>query len=160
MSTARILQIESTSSDATERLGEHLGSALRGGEVIELISDLGGGKTTFVRGLVRGCGSQDRVASPTFTISKVYRAGLKEIHHFDFYRLNEAGLAAHELHEVIGEPDVITVIEWGEVVAHVLPESRLTLRLARTGESTRKIELRFTDDLSYVVEALEEEVNP
>jgi len=46
---------------------------LRGGEVIELAGDIGGGKTTFVRGLARGAGSSDVVSSPTFTISKVYK---------------------------------------------------------------------------------------
>ena len=63
--------ITSTSIEDTERIAALLGSNLRGGELIELASDLGGGKTTFTRGLVRGGGSDDSVASPTFTISRV-----------------------------------------------------------------------------------------
>src|SRR5690606_22283628 len=59
------LLVETNSSNETERLAEQLGKKLRGGEVIELISDLGGGKTTFTRGLAKGVGSSDRVASPT-----------------------------------------------------------------------------------------------
>src|SRR5690606_33786002 len=68
MSTGTTWRTSSTSSEATERLGERLGKALKGGEVIELASDLGGGKTTLVRGLARGAKSSDKVASPTFTI--------------------------------------------------------------------------------------------
>ena len=64
--------IVSTDSKSTEKLGALLGKQLKGGEVIELVSDLGGGKTTFVRGLAAGSGSKDQVASPTFTLSKVY----------------------------------------------------------------------------------------
>ena len=109
MSTEGTWLTNSTSSDsaeATELLGERLGKSLRGGEVIELVSDLGGGKTTFVRGLARGAGSHDKVASPTFTISKTYVTDGYEIHHFDFYRLNDAGIVADELAEVVGDPHV------------------------------------------------------
>ncbi len=59
----------------TEAVGEKIGANLRGGETIELVSDVGGGKTTFVHGLARGFGSTDIVASPTFTISRQYGAG-------------------------------------------------------------------------------------
>lgn len=157
MSTGQTLQIESTSSEVTEQLGERLGNALRGGEIIELVSDLGGGKTTFVRGLARGAGSKDRVASPTFTISRVYAAPSLEIHHFDFYRLNDAGLAAHELHDIISESDIVTIVEWGEVVAHVLPEERLTIKLIRSGEENRTIIISYPKQCAYLVDALQEE---
>jgi len=98
-----IWQTNSTGSEDTERLGELLGRRLRGGEVLELRSDLGGGKTTFVRGLVRGAGCHDRVSSPTFTLSRVYKSKDFEIHHFDFYRLQDPGLVANELAEVVGD---------------------------------------------------------
>src|SRR5689334_25117700 len=115
-------QITTGDPAATEQLGEAIGERLKGGEVIELVSDLGGGKTTFVRGLARGFGSSDRVASPTFTISKVYKSGSKELHHFDFYRLQESGLIAHELEEIIHDPMCTVVVEWAAVVKNVLPE--------------------------------------
>lgn len=147
-------QTVSTSSAHTEQLGERLGKSLRGGEVIELISDLGGGKTTFVRGLARGAGSQDKVASPTFTISKVYQADEFEIHHFDFYRLPEPGVVADELSEVMGEASVVVVIEWAGVVQHVLPEKRLTIKFSQTPEGARKLMLTCHEDLAYVLEAI------
>src|SRR6185436_20817876 len=94
--------VVTTSAVETESLGEKVGRNLKGGEVIVLSSDLGGGKTTFVRGLARGADSADHVSSPTFTLSKVYQLQndtkastdsntktLREIQHFDFYRLDE-----------------------------------------------------------------------
>lgn len=127
------------SATETEALGTTVGKRLRGGEVIELTSDLGGGKTTFVRGLASAAGSKDRVASPTFTISKVYEAPQFEIRHFDFYRLPEAGLIRHELEDVLGDPKVVTVIEWSNVVADVLPKDTIRIDITTRGEDERDI---------------------
>lgn len=143
--------IESNSAVATERLGEQIGRLLTGGEVIELVSDLGGGKTTFVRGLARGFGSPDKVASPTYTISKVYKHGSRELHHFDFYRLQEAGLISHELTEIIEDPACTVVFEWGEVIQNVLPAERLTVTITKTGEESRNFQFQFPDKLAYLV---------
>ena len=70
---------------ATTAYGLFLGANLRGGEVVELISDLGGGKTTLTQAIVAGAGSKDVVSSPTFTIGKQYTAGKLRIYHFDFF---------------------------------------------------------------------------
>ncbi len=148
-------QILSTSSEQTEQLGERLGAALRGGEVIELVSDLGGGKTTLTRGLAKGAQSADKVASPTFTVSKVYDSPKFQIHHFDFYRLSEAGVVADELAEIAGEPDMVVVVEWADVAHHVLPERRLTIRLTQTPEGNRQIDVSAHESLSYLIEALQ-----
>ena len=148
-------QTNSTSSEHTEQLAEKLGKALRGGEVIELISDLGGGKTTFVRGMMRGLGSPDKVASPTFTISKLYRAGDLDVHHFDFYRLHEAGIIADELAEVVEDPRAIVVVEWADVVQHVLPVKRLTIAIEQTPTGDRRLSFRCPETLRYLMEAIE-----
>jgi len=140
--------------DETERLAESLGVRLRGGECIELVSDLGGGKTTFTRGLARGAGSADAVASPTFTISRVYKCKTFDIHHFDFYRLQEAGLASHELHDLLDDKSVVIVVEWGAVVEHVLPEDRLTITITQAGETSRKLTLKYPETLGYLAEGL------
>jgi tRNA threonylcarbamoyladenosine biosynthesis protein TsaE len=144
-----------TSAEQTERLAERLGAVLQGGEVIELVSDLGGGKTTFSRGLVRALGSTDTVASPTFTISKVYDAGQLQVHHFDFYRLHEAGIIADELAEVAGDPQTITLVEWADVVKHVLPGDRLTITIAQTPEGYRKLSFSAPASLNYLLEAVQ-----
>lgn len=147
-------QTVSTSSEQTEQLGERLGKALKGGEVIELVSDLGGGKTTFVRGLARGAGSEDKVASPTFTISKVYDCPNFQIHHFDFYRLPEPGVVADELAEAVGDPGVVVVVEWADVVQHVLPKKRLTIRLIQTPQGDRELTFTCHSDFAYLLEAV------
>lgn len=129
---------------------------LKGGEVIELVSDLGGGKTTFTRGLVRGLGSEDKVASPTFTISKVYDAGSKQVHHFDFYRLQEPGIIADELAEVVGDPSMITVVEWADVVKHVLPDDHLTVLITQNPDGSRTLKFSATKALDYLIEGVKE----
>jgi tRNA threonylcarbamoyladenosine biosynthesis protein TsaE len=147
-----------TSSDSvvqTERLAERLAHNLRGGEVIELVSDLGGGKTTFARGLARGAGSQDRVRSPTFTLSSEYNASHFTIVHFDFYRLGEGGIVADELAEVVGDPLYVVVVEWGDIVQDVLPEQRLTVRLSQTGDEARKIVFDCPPSIEYLLEGVQ-----
>ena len=154
MSTGKMWQTSSTSSGATEKLGELLGYNLRGGEVIELISDLGGGKTTFVRGLARGFGSKDKTASPSFTIGKVYKAGSKEMHHFDFYRLSEAGVVEDELAEILGDQHIVTVVEWANIIRGVLPKDRLSISFRTIGEDTRQITFKLPSSLDYLMKGL------
>ena len=154
MSTVMTWQTNSTSSGETEQVAESLGRRLRGGEVIELVSDLGGGKTTFTRGLVRGAGSTERVGSPTFTLSREYKAPQFTIAHFDFYRLGEAGIVGDELDEIIHEPGYVTVVEWGDIVHDVLPKQRLTVRLEQTGEEARHITISYPEQFAYIVEDL------
>jgi tRNA threonylcarbamoyladenosine biosynthesis protein TsaE len=155
MSIEQTWQIKSTSSEFTERLAEKIGENLKGGEVIELVSDLGGGKTTFTRGLVRGLGSEDKVASPTFTISKMYDAGELEVHHFDFYRLPDAGIMADELAEIVGDPKAIVVVEWADAVQHVLPDKRLRIVITQTPEGDRELMFTYPDSLQYLIEDLQ-----
>jgi tRNA threonylcarbamoyladenosine biosynthesis protein TsaE len=148
-------QIESTSLEATEQFAQSLGSNLRGGEVIVLVSDLGGGKTAFVRGLARGMGSQDHVASPTFTITREYRAPKLTLHHFDFYRLQEAGVVAAELEEFLDDPEAVVAIEWGAIVADVLPQNSVVVHIERTSDTTRHLTLKYPESLQYLLQGLE-----
>ncbi len=127
MNTDMIFQIYTSDSADTERIGETLGELLKGGEVINLRADLGGGKTTFVKGLARGAGSKDRVASPTFTLSKIYFGNNLEIHHYDFYRLTDAGVLFDQVEESISSPHVVTVIEWSEVVKAAMPTGAVNI---------------------------------
>lgn len=108
--------------------------------MIELVSDLGGGKTTFTRGLARGIGSEDQVSSPTFTLSNQYRGSELTMHHFDFYRLLEPGIMRDEIAEVIDDKQNVTIVEWADIIADVLPAERLTIRITATGEQSRHYE--------------------
>ena len=145
-------QIEHTkSAEETMRLADSIGARLRGGETLELVSDLGGGKTTFVRGLANGIGSKDQVRSPSFTLGNEYRTGKLTLHHLDFYRLREAGIMRNELAEIVGDPLAVVVIEWGDVVNDVLPANRVTINIKTSGPSSRELIISYPDELEYLI---------
>ena len=147
-----VKEVITRSPEETEGVGAALGVALRGGETIELVSDLGGGKTTFVRGLVRGMGSEDRVTSPTFTVARQYVAGPLTLHHFDFYRLPEAGILADELEEILASPQHVTVVEWGDIVRDILPAGTVTIAITPLGEMERRITITYDENHAYLLE--------
>ena len=159
-----IWQTTSISSDDTEKLGGLLGSRLGGGEVIELRSDLGGGKTTFVHGLVRGAGSQDRVSSPTFTLNRIYETKKFEIHHFDFYRLTDPGILADQLAEAVHDGGVV-VVEWGDIVKDVLPDDRISIEFKPVAQDSeeRQINVNYGLKSAKVIKSVQnhwEETKP
>lgn len=123
-----------------KQLAARLGQLLSGGEVIELIGDVGSGKTTFTKGLAAGMGVDEDVQSPSFTISRVYDLpnGLR-LAHYDFYRLNDAGIMADELNETLHDEQSVTVIEWAGLVGTVLPDDRLTIRFISPTDDTREL---------------------
>ena len=129
-----------------------MGQNLRGGEVIELVSDIGGGKTTFVRGLAEGMGSADRVSSPSFTLTNQYRSEKLTMQHFDFYRLAEPGIMRQELAEYIEDAATVTVVEWADIVADVLPVDRVSITIAAESDTGRKYRVTYSNSTKYVVE--------
>jgi tRNA threonylcarbamoyladenosine biosynthesis protein TsaE len=137
--------IEVENEAATKALGETLGATFRGGEVLQLIGDVGAGKTTFVKGLAKGLGVIDEVQSPSYTISREY-TGRDELLlvHYDFYRLTDAGIMANEVAEMVRDPTIVTVIEWADIVEGVLPEGHFTLSFTAPSETTRTIEMTDT----------------
>ena len=155
MNTVSTLQINSTSSENTEQIGKKIGANLKGGEVIVLASDLGGGKTTLTRGIVTGTGSNDAVASPTFTVSRVYNAPSFTVHHFDFYRLQDPGIIAHELQEVMQDTKTVVIVEWADIVENVLPADYMKITIEQTGDDTRLLQVTVPDLATYVLKDVE-----
>jgi len=145
--------IEVTNEQEMKSFGERVAAQLRGGEVIELVGDVGAGKTTFTKGLATGLGVSEDVQSPTFTISRLYpaRDGLT-LAHYDFYRLQTAGIMGDELKETILNPQTITVIEWGEIVEGALPDDRLTLTMVTPSETVRRIIVEAHGPRSKIIE--------
>lgn len=146
----------STSPEQTIAIGRLIGSGLSGGEVIELRSDLGGGKTTLTRGIVTGLGSTDPVASPSFTICNTYSCehGL-QLSHFDFYRLSEPGIVANELGEVLEDPANITVIEWPDIVEGALPSEHISIKITSSESGEREIEVSAPGSYQQLQTALQ-----
>lgn len=128
--------------DETISFGEKLGKSLQGREVIELVGDVGAGKTTLVKGIAAGMGINAAVQSPTFTISRQYEArdGLRLVH-YDFYRLSDAGIMRDELGEAIEDNSGVVVLEWAGLVDGVLPEDRLTIDIKTVTEVSREMTL-------------------
>lgn len=134
--------IEVKSEQEMKQFGAKLGAVLGGGEIIELVGDVGAGKTTFTKGVATGLGVHETVQSPSFTISRVYDApGDLHLVHYDFYRLQDAGIMADELHETLRDPAAITIIEWAGIVEGVLPLDHLTIAITSPTETARRIEL-------------------
>jgi len=146
MTQTKLIEVKSESE--TRALGEKIGRLLKGGEVIELVGDVGAGKTTFVKGLALGLGINEDVQSPSFTISRVYdaRDGLL-LAHYDFYRLNDAGIMADELTETTQDSATVTVIEWADIVEGVLPSRRLRIVFASPTETSRTLTLDGNESL-------------
>jgi tRNA threonylcarbamoyladenosine biosynthesis protein TsaE len=135
--------IEVKNEAQMRQFGEKLGRLLGGSEVIELVGDVGAGKTTLVRGLAHGMGVVETVASPSFTISRIYDAenGMR-LAHYDFYRLNDAGIMANELAETINTHGTVVVIEWAAAVEQILPGDRLTIAITANTPQTRQLEVK------------------
>ncbi len=112
MATTTLRDATTSSPGETEAEGERLGGTLQQGDLLLLKGDLGSGKTTFVRGLARGCGSSAPVASPTFQLVRVY-PGRVQLAHVDLYRLgSSAELIDLGLEELLDQGAV--VVEWGD----------------------------------------------
>jgi len=141
---------------ATERLAKIIASNIRGGEVIELVSDVGGGKTTFTKFLVRALGSYDTVSSPTFTVSRVYSTPTKTIYHYDFYRLSDPQYVLQALQEQTQDSSTITIIEWGGIVKNVLPANRLIIKISKhpTNETARIVNFEVEAVHDYLLRGI------
>ncbi len=131
-----MLDIVTNTPAETEAAGEQFGEGLASGDLVLIEGDLGAGKTTFVRGLVRGVGSSAHVASPTFQLVRVY-PGRVQVAHVDLYRLQDgAELADLGLDELLEGGAV--VVEWGDRLE--APEAAL-LSIEHLGGDRRHLRL-------------------
>lgn len=130
---------ESDGPETTERLAAELAGRLEGWENLLLVGELGSGKTTFVRGLVRGLGGDPAlVASPTFVIVHVYRARFP-VYHIDLYRLHGlADIQQAGVLDLLEEPGV-KAVEWAERLDGYPVPSAVRIRLEVLGVTTRRI---------------------
>ncbi|HET8568272.1 MAG TPA: tRNA (adenosine(37)-N6)-threonylcarbamoyltransferase complex ATPase subunit type 1 TsaE [Candidatus Limnocylindria bacterium] len=134
----------SHSSLHTERLGERLGRAARPNDVIALEGELGSGKTVLARGIAAGLDiDPETVTSPTFIILHEHPGGRLALFHLDLYRLEGADLGSTGWEECL-DAGGVTVIEWPDRAAGLLPEDRLDVRLEHIAESKRGVTLRAT----------------
>jgi len=133
----------SDSPRKTKKLGEILAQSLKGGILICLFGDLGGGKTTFAQGFAKGLGVKDKITSPSFVLMKKYslkKGLLDSFYHFDCYRLKNPGeILALGWEEIIAEPKSVVLVEWAEKIKKYLPKERINIRFEFIDQSRRKI---------------------
>lgn len=129
------MQLRLDDEDCQVVLGECLGRALEGHGRVYLTGELGAGKTTLTRGILRACGHQGAVKSPTYTLVEPYALAGILVHHFDLYRLGDP----EELEFIGGRDllaeDALCVIEWPQRGEGWLPapDLEVDLRLADSG---------------------------
>ena len=114
--SAREIEVTSESVERTRRMGAALARMLRAGDVVALVGELGAGKTEFVRGMVEGLGSDERVSSPTFVIATRYETR-PALYHLDAYRLGGADeLLDAGAGDFLADGESIVVVEWADLV--------------------------------------------
>ena len=131
------------SEEETITLGEKLARELPAKAAVLLIGNLGAGKTTLAKGIVKGLGvaAPEEVSSPTFTLIHEYGAPPK-VYHVDLYRLDRAGEAARLGLDELFDRDAMVMIEWGERFPELMPPARIEIRI-RAGEGDqREIEVK------------------
>lgn len=138
-------EIVSENALFTMDLGEKISKVIPSGSVICFTGDLGAGKTTFIRGMAKGLNIKDVVQSPTFNIMKVYFKGDRPLIHIDAYRLADTNIDIG-LDEYIGYETGITVIEWPEYIAKLIPQNSIQIELKHLGENKRQISFKNIDE--------------
>ena len=133
------------SEEELVNFGRELGEKITAPCVIELIGDVGAGKTTFTRGLARGLGVAEPITSPSFTISKSYAYKNGVLSHYDFYRLPDPGIMSEDLAESIADPHTITVVEWANTIQDILPPNRLIYEITTNDDGTRTLTEKTTN---------------
>jgi tRNA threonylcarbamoyladenosine biosynthesis protein TsaE len=146
---------ESDCPAETERLGEILAAYLKEGSVVSLEGDLGAGKTVLTRGLARGLGCLGAIASPTFMLLMEHPAASdgQALYHFDAYRLSGADEFTELGLDEYFAGDGVSVVEWGNTIADILPRRTIILRLTRSSDSRpqqRKIAIVWPDPVALL----------
>ena len=129
----------------TLRLAESMASHLSPGMNLYLKGELGSGKTTFVRGVLRGLGYQDKVKSPTYTLVEPYSLEKFTIHHFDLYRFkNDTEWDEAGFREYFNNTS-ICLVEWPEKAYPLFPKPFVWVTIETLDENTRKLTAQFRD---------------
>lgn len=128
----------------TEEFSKEFAKEIENGDVILLNGEIGAGKTTFTKFLLKNLGVTSIVSSPTFTLLNEYE-GKFPVYHFDMYRIT----SPDELYE-LGFEDYLnsksspfvktglTIVEWGENVKEILPKQAIVVNIEKLDETSRK----------------------
>ena len=145
MSTEQKFKFESKSLEQSLELGAKLAKAIEPPLLIEMVGDLGGGKTALVKAIAKGLGITQTVTSPTFNIHRGYEApnGI-HLEHFDLYRLNDDEIVANELKDSLEDSGTIVCTEWANHFSGHLAEDRLVVECHYISDNERTYEFNGT----------------
>lgn len=140
-------EIISHSPEKTMDLAAEIAQNLHGGEVLALTGELGGGKTTFTKGLAESLKVSENITSPTFVMLKSYPAKIKNrditLVHIDAYRADTIeDIKSVGIEDYSGRADVVMVIEWAEKIRKILPKDTVNINFEFVDENTRKISIK------------------
>jgi tRNA threonylcarbamoyladenosine biosynthesis protein TsaE len=134
--------VRTSSEEETIALGEEIGRGLGRRAVVLLIGELGAGKTTIAKGILKGLGAADpdEVTSPTYTL--IHEFGENSgVYHIDLYRLDEAReVAALGLDDLL-DREAVLLVEWGERFPQFWPPDRIEIHLAWVDDTVREIRI-------------------
>ncbi len=135
------------SDQGMKQFGAWLASQLPVNFCLELIGDVGAGKTTLTKGLVNSLNSDLEATSPSFVINNRYQINENRvISHYDFYRLGSIGIDDQQLAEDILDKNTGVIIEWAESVNEVLPENRVIIDIKYIEEGNRIVDVKGIEE--------------
>ncbi|NBI07322.1 tRNA (adenosine(37)-N6)-threonylcarbamoyltransferase complex ATPase subunit type 1 TsaE [Senegalia massiliensis] len=132
-----MIRIITESTEQTERLGKLIGSLLNSGDIICLDGDLGAGKTTLTKSIVKGLGVDEYVTSPTFTIVNEYE-GKVHVNHFDVYRISDVDEMYDIGYDEYMDSESVNIIEWSSIIKEILPEDRIEINIERLEKDNKR----------------------
>ena len=131
--------IHITSQDELPQVAEAVIRSLGRRTVVAFRGEMGAGKTTLIREIAAELGAKDTVTSPTFAIVNQYKGdGNRRIHHFDFYRIEEAYDFGYEEYFYSGD---LCLVEWPEKIEPLLPDNVMTVRITVDSDTARTFEI-------------------
>ncbi len=146
-----MLKFKTTSEEAMLQWGVTMARYVNDGLILFLYGELGAGKTTLTRGLLRGLGWTGSVKSPTYTLVEAYDLNQKQLFHFDLYRIKQAEELDYMGIQDYFTPEAICVVEWPEHGKGVLPVADLSLYLTYEGETDRQIQIEASSSRGTIM---------
>lgn len=126
-----------TNLEQSEQLAAKLAAAIKSPVLIELVGDLGGGKTAFVKALGKALGVEQTITSPTFNIHRSYKYPDGVLEHFDLYRLADDAIVLSELNDCIADTSAVVAVEWAEHFHGLQDQDHLTIEFRYLDENSR-----------------------
>ena len=141
----------------TLALGSRIARGLVPGMVLHLSGELGAGKTTLVRGILRALGYAGAVKSPTLTLVEVYEVSRLYLYHFDLYRFNDPSELGEAGFREYFNPAAVCLVEWPEKAAGFLPQADIVCEIQYAGTGRQLSLQALTAKGSSMLQAIAEE---